>query len=47
VVLIDGVRIEMPMTTRKISRTHMYANYISESSNIQKENQIKRATFFR
>ena len=25
----------------------MYANYISESSNIQKENQIKRATFFR
>ena len=45
-VLIDGVRIEMPTTTRKISLTHMYANYISESSDIPKENQIKRAIFF-
>ena len=43
-VLIDGVRHELPLAMRKISRTHMFSNYIRDSSN---GNEIKRATFFR
>jgi hypothetical protein len=43
-VLINDVRHELPLAMRKISRTHMFANYIRDSSN---GNKIKRATFFR